>query len=417
MADNNRKRKSNNNQNAKGNSNQEPAPSSSNPAPTRRFGHRVVRTISPQTVRAVPEALPSEQFQPLPQPTGPSPYHLSLEQVIPDKIAAINAAGRLVFHIVGDTGGVKTPQDQRIVAMHMVTDTEGTDPTTLPAFFYHLGDVVYYNGEGVKYYDQFYEPYGDYPLPIFAIPGNHDGDPIDNTVKSLDAFVANFCSPTPEVRKEAGEYPRHSMTQPNVYWTLEAPFVTIVGLYTNVPEGGVVKDDQAAWFASELANAPTDKALLVALHHPIYSADRFHSGSEHMGQLLEQAIQKTGRTPDAVFTGHVHNYQRFTRSLNGRDIPFIVAGAGGYWNLHYMVKGPDGGKLQVPYQLPELDTTLESYCDDHHGYMKLEITPQALKGEYYTVPRLHESWQAPATLLDTFTLDLTTHRLAASNNS
>src|SRR5438034_278520 len=246
------------------------SPALSTPPERLRFAHATTKTISPDIVRTVPEAHPTVKFQPLPPPTGSQPYHLSLEQVIPDKVPAIENAGRLVFHTAGDTGGVKSPQDQRIVAMHMVTDSEGADPAAQPAFFYHLGDVVYYNGEDTKYYDQFYEPYGDYPLPIFAIPGNHDGDPIDKTVKSLDAFVANFCSPTPVVRKEAGEYPRHAMIQPNVYWTLEAPFVTIVGLYTNVPEGGVVHNDQAAWFTSELASAPTNKALIVALHHPVY---------------------------------------------------------------------------------------------------------------------------------------------------
>ena len=44
-----------------------------------------------------------------------------------------------------------------------------------PAFFFHLGDVVYYFGEGRYYYDQFYEPFRAYDRPIFAIPGNHDG--------------------------------------------------------------------------------------------------------------------------------------------------------------------------------------------------------------------------------------------------
>lgn len=45
-----------------------------------------------------------------------------------------------------------------------------------PSFLYHLGDVVYFYGEASNYYPQFYEPYAFYPVPIFAIPGNHDGD-------------------------------------------------------------------------------------------------------------------------------------------------------------------------------------------------------------------------------------------------
>jgi acid phosphatase type 7 len=46
-----------------------------------------------------------------------------------------------------------------------------------PTFFYHLGDVVYYNGQITDYYSQFYEPYNHYNVPILGIPGNHDGDP------------------------------------------------------------------------------------------------------------------------------------------------------------------------------------------------------------------------------------------------
>ena len=44
-----------------------------------------------------------------------------------------------------------------------------------PAFFFHLGDVIYNFGEADYYYDQFYEPFRAYDRPIFAIPGNHDG--------------------------------------------------------------------------------------------------------------------------------------------------------------------------------------------------------------------------------------------------
>ena len=93
---------------------------------------------------------------------------------------------------------------------------------------------------------------------------------------------------------DAGEAARTAMVQPNVFWTLNSPFATIVGLYTNVPEGGVVEADQAEWFAGELAAAPKDRALIVALHHPVYSLDVYHSGSRTMAALLEAAVAKAG---------------------------------------------------------------------------------------------------------------------------
>ena len=355
-----------------------------------------------------------QPFRPLPAPTGAAPYHLSLDDVLaPEQMQEIRASGKLVCHIAGDTGGVKSPQSQQIVAMHMGYDLDVPDVADRPAFFYHLGDVVYYYGETSEIYSQFYEPYSEYAAPIFAIPGNHDGDVQDGATPSLEAFVNTFCAPTPGFRPEAGDNPRSSMTQPNVYWTLDAPFATIIGLYTNVPEGGEVQADQLDWLASELANAPREKAIVLAMHHPVYSADAHHAGSSRMARVLDQAINWAGRAPDAVFSGHVHNYQRFTRELSNREIPYIVAGAGGYWHLHYMANLPDGSKPVPPLAIPNSDATLESFCEDRHGYMKLTITPRSLTGEYYTVARPQESWRQDATLLDTFRLDLNTHRLVS----
>src|SRR5258708_34783272 len=116
----------------------------------------------------------NEAFRPLPHPTGQPPYHLSLDQVLPpENMAAIRNAGRLLFHVAGDSGGVKAPQAQQIVAMAMEEQFNYPDITLRPAFFYHLGDVVYYYGEAPQNYPQFYEHYVHYPTPIFAIPRHH----------------------------------------------------------------------------------------------------------------------------------------------------------------------------------------------------------------------------------------------------
>lgn len=346
----------------------------------------------------------NQTFQPLPPPTGVYPYRLSLEDIVPvDKAAQL--ANKVVFHAVGDTGGVKNPNPQQIVALHMAEDFQ--DAANAPSFFYHLGDVVYFNGETSQYYPQFYDAYGGYPAPIVAIPGNHDGDPIDVIAEpSLTAFVENFCAHEHHLSPEAQEVDRDTMTQPNVYWTLVAPLVTIVGLYTNVPEGGRVDDQQAAWLQAELAAAPADRFLIVALHHPAYSADAHHGGSERMGELLDAAFAGASRTPDLVLTAHVHNYQRFSRAHDGRQVPYLVAGAGGYHNLHYMAKLPDGSPLPKPWTPPDLqDVTLENYVEDRYGFLRLTVTPGSLQVEYVTVPRPQESWRnGPVEVADSFTL-------------
>lgn len=354
----------------------------------------------------------NQSYQPLPPPIGQPPYHLSLDNVLPpDQMTAIRNSGRILMHIAGDTGGVKAPESQQIVAMAMETHFNFPDVTLCPAFFYHLGDVVYYYGEPKEYYPQFYDAYVHYPAPIFAIPGNHDGDLTDGSPPSLTAFAENFCAATPHVTREAGETERDAMTQPNVYWTLEAPFVTFIGLYSNVPEGGRLDNDQISWFINELRTAPTDKALIVCVHHPPFSGDSHHSGSRYIADTLDNAFNETRRWPDMVFAAHVHNYQRFTREIAQRHIPYIVAGAGGYWHLHYMAKQPDGSKTPIPFKMPDGPLTLENYCDDRHGFLRLLVTPKAISGEYFACPRPQESWRGQAERIDGFVLDLQSHKL------
>jgi predicted phosphodiesterase len=379
---------------------------------------RIFADVRPHGIRANFYQKPSvnEKFQPLPDPSGVFPYHLSLDDVLPvNHMSVIRKSGGMTFHIVGDTGGVKFPEPQKIVSMAMVSNFEGKDLASRPAFFYHLGDVVYYNGESSNYFDQFYNPYSDYNAPIFAIPGNHDGDvdPNDaNPPHSLEAFVKNFCSSRPNTSPDSREAQRQTMTQPNVYWTLDTPYATLIGLYSNVPSGGQFEQEQIDWFINELKMAPKNKAVLVSVHHPTYTASIQHDGgSQLIEDVLDNAFQKSRRFADVVFAGHVHNYQRFTRELSDRQIPYIVAGAGGYWHLHKLHKKPDGTKIDIPFKMPDDGVTLENYCDDRHGYMLLKITPDVIIGEYYAVARPHESWSQKPQKIDSFQLDLKQHKL------
>jgi hypothetical protein len=115
--------------------------------------------------------------EPIPAPNENPPV-MDLSAVLPAaSIAQIEASGQLVFHCVGDTGGIKNPLPQLAVADAMCADLAAFSSYAAgqPAFFYHLGDVVYYFGQEQYYPEQFYDPYRNYDAPIFAIPGNHDG--------------------------------------------------------------------------------------------------------------------------------------------------------------------------------------------------------------------------------------------------
>jgi len=321
-------------------------------------------------------------FQPLPRPLGLPPYHYDLSDQFPDMANAITEAGKLVFHVLGDSGGIKDAEFQGNVAAQMTEALHSAAGAAKPQFCYHVGDVVYFTGEKSEYYAQFYEPYAHYDAPIFPIPGNHDGEVDDPTAQtSLDGFVAAFMQPHPDVDPLSMDAPRVGLNLPNVYWTLITPFATIVGMYTNVPEGGSIDSTQQQWLTNEFATAAADRALILALHHPIYSFDVFHSGSSKMADALENAIRDTGRVPNLVMSGHVHDYQRIEQSIiEGSSTPFIVCGHGGYHNLHKIHSNVGDTDAKT-------GATLRYAEDRSWGFLTLTITSETITGATVEVDR------------------------------
>jgi len=108
-------------------------------------------------------------YEPIPRP-APNLLEMPLSAILPGINQTVERAGRLVFHSVGDTGGVAGTEMQDAVARAMEIQISATTGNQQPMFFYHLGDVVYFNGVSTDYVPQFYEPYQYYPGPIVAIP-------------------------------------------------------------------------------------------------------------------------------------------------------------------------------------------------------------------------------------------------------
>lgn len=336
-----------------------------------------------------PRKNPSDKWFDLPPATGLAPYRMDLASILSDTaMQSIAKNKRLVFHAVGDTGGVNTTTYQQQVAGYMELDFgDANTGGANPSFFYHLGDVVYYSGEIANYFWEFYEPYAHYPAPVVAIPGNHDGDvdPNDQFNKpsdSLKGFVRNFCAQTPLHLPEAQDSPRDAMTQPNVYWTLNTPLATIIGLYTNVPEGGKIGQPQLDWFQQELDAAPKDRALILALHHPILSAYGPHPGSQYLKSIIEASTKAANRIPNLILTAHVHNYQRFTGSINGTPVTTIVAGAGGYNQKLHQLDRKTFDPKNGTYKFENGADVLEKFNDFQHGYLLLDVRPDKILGSY-----------------------------------
>lgn len=238
----------------------------------------------------------------------------------------------IAFDIVGDSGA---PSQQKLNAYEMkVTDLmTAIAAQSPPAFCFHVGDVVYFYGEEDYYYSQFYEPFKAYPAPIFAVPGNHDGITYNASMVSLQPFQQAFCATTPGRWQGAGGILRSSMTQPGVYFTLDAPLVSIIGLYSNCGESlGWLNDAQLTFLYQELTRLKGLRkqglpAVIMALHHfPRW----FPGQKDPTSTAIDAACKKAGFWPDAVICGHAHLYQRVVRQDTGQDIPYVLSGAGGY---------------------------------------------------------------------------------------
>jgi Calcineurin-like phosphoesterase len=360
-------------------------------------------------------------LEPVPEPAGGAAEPiLTLAQTYGSagegKVAAIQQAKQIVFHAVGDTGSVIGPETQSLVADKMVSDFDEENSADVPSFFFHLGDVVYYFGEGTYYYDQFYEPYRDYPAPIIAIPGNHDGvvyaqDP----APTLDGFLRNFCAASPAPSPDAGTLVRTTMIAPGVYFTFDAPFVRILGLYSNVLEDpGVISSQggtnsldnrQITFLTTALKRAKSENytgAVIIAVHHPPYTGDSTHGGSPQMLADIDSACKAAGAWPHAVFSGHAHNYQRLTRTVNGMQIPYLVAGCGGHSPLSVM-----RGTYRTPYKIDNT-LTLESYDDTDYGYLRVVVNAQTLTIEYHP----ESDGGVTKTPDDTVTVNLQTRKIS-----
>jgi hypothetical protein len=147
--------------------------------------------------------------------------------------------------------------------------------------------------------------------------------------------------------------------------------------------------------------------LIVTVHHPPFSGDVEHSGSSVVDEMLMAAFKATQRYPNLILSGHVHSYQRFTNVVQGPkgklQIPYVVAGAGGYTNLGKLQQ-VQGAYPKAPLALGN-GLTLEQYDQDNFGFLRLEVSKTQIVGSYMSAP--YSIGGTPtAKLVDSFTVNL-----------
>jgi hypothetical protein len=393
------------------------------------------------------------------------PLTLDLADIFPAESERIDAAGRLMFHTVGCTGDPEVSAPQDAVADSMAAQLSA--PADAPCFLFHLGDIVYRDkaaqplpadapddgpaatGLEQLYREEFFQPYRGYDRPLFAIPGNHDGKykrhngpagPVALKRSPMWHFLTHFCAKGaaawPGNNAGAADPSQRTMCQPYPFFVLKTPVADLIGVCTNVVNGGALDDPavgdplgvnarQYQWLVGRLRHVAKKheearqagqppRALLLMAHYPPWSGTpNFAQRGDpacpltpaphppmFLADVLLSAFRVAGAWPDAIFCAHAHLYQRITYHLGAddlgtpRQIPVIVIGSGGHAS-----HGPDGQPApesmwqscdnssasapQTPplhlilpegYRLPETDTAeVAAYNDRDFGFVRITV--------------------------------------------
>ncbi len=433
-------------------------------------------------------------WTPIPQaPALNAPLILHLEEIDQDEATRIAASQIMRFHSVGCSGDFEDPVPGGAVAQAMAQELTASKAPAA-SFLFHLGDIVYKPDDDADddpkatsvtpsdpagdaddtqqtlYTHQFYQQYASYPKEIFAIAGNHDGKGAKQSHDTKPAkagkeikpppiqhFLDNFCAPKRVTPGDDAKAKRQTMTQPYPYWVLETPVAHIIGLYTNVANGGLLDDPsssdtpQLSWLHQTLTNikqAADGKAIVLTLHYPVYSgaanfAQRGDPNAPHsqksktqppvnpaqtLATLLQAAFAGTQCYPDIVLSAHAHLYQRITYTYaDGRQIPFLIAGCGGHGPIEDLWKTCSGTPVsptpkQFPCVLPagnplppNNSANVVAYDDKNFGFLRITVDLKAhqIRGKFFSIDLKAAISKTNPTCTDRFVLDLQQHQLLA----
>ncbi len=247
------------------------------------------------------------------------------------------------FLVLGDTGEGDASQLAVVPALEARAD--GTD------FLFIASDVIYPAGGVNDYRRKFFEPYKDYPRPIYAVPGNHDW--YDDGV----GFMYWFCGAEQAPRRPRARFltrawlrdliwrrapkvdeqdaremrklrPRESQEarQPAPYFAIDAGPLRLVGIDTGIT--GTIDREQAEWLRWVSASSPRPKILLTG--KPIYVDGEHRPGPIEGGGFVDEIVTALEHNYIAAIGGDIHNYQRYPVALDdGRTLLYLVSGGGG----------------------------------------------------------------------------------------
>jgi hypothetical protein len=254
-----------------------------------------------------------------------------------DLVVGVHASqGDLSFVVVGDPG--EGDFSQEVLTAPLLSVQEEC------AFLVICSDVVYPTGDVNQYKEKFYEPFGSWRKPIYALPGNHDW------YDELEGFMYHFCGVDPPPEEFGSEIPRPPLWrrpqsreaeaercrdarppqrgpyQPAPYFVIDTESIAIVCIDTGI-EGGLDRD-QGEWLVRISKELRKPKVLLTG--KPLIVDGTYAPGSiESFDRTVDDIVREPGNGYVAAVGGDIHNYQRYPVKVGSRCIEYIVSGGGG----------------------------------------------------------------------------------------
>lgn len=266
--------------------------------PSWKFGRNWLRYASSAVIQVFPQLGP----KPKPNLTG---FRYNAPVANPDNFQ---------FVMMGDTG-MNSP------GQYLVTTALSHPHAPASEFCMILGDVMYPTGGEEDYPLGLMEAFKYYNRPVLAIPGNHDW--YDRLGAFRRFFIQSPASQVTPLEKANSLAPR----LPNWFYFMDfGEHLRIICLDTGLTGTMEQNHDLQLYWLDLLLESAGDRKVVLMLHHPLYSLnDRGHEAK--LRAILEPRFEKANVT--AIFSGHVHNYQRHT--VHGRQ--HVIHGAGGAY-LH-----------------------------------------------------------------------------------
>jgi hypothetical protein len=125
-----------------------------------------------------------------------------------------------------------------------------------------------------------------------------------------------------------------------------------------------------------------------------------------MLKQIDEACGEADIQPDLHLSGHAHLYERFTRTVGKKQIPYLVAGMGGFYNLPGLKppnhRPPSQKTPQSGTDASGNPLRLEVYNDNTFGFLRLTVSPTSIAGVFVTV----DPASGNTGVGDSFTVDL-----------